>query len=118
VSIAEVLTSKSSIQCWDNATRGLDADTALRFAKTLRTMCDVNRTTAVISLYQAGNGIYDQFHKVTVIAEGRVLYYGPRSEAREYFENLGFVHPDGGNTADFLTSVTAVSGVIDRSRPR
>ena len=46
---------------------------------------------------------------MTVIAEGRVIYYGPRGEARAYFENLGFIHPDGGNTADFLTSVTAVN---------
>lgn len=109
VSIAEVLTSKASIQMWDNATRGLDADTALRFNKVLRDRADVERNTTVVSLYQAGNGIYDLFDKVTVIAEGRVIYYGPRSEARKYFEDLGFVHPDGGNTADFLTSVTAVS---------
>jgi len=109
VSIAEVLTSKASIQLWDNATRGLDADTALKFNKVLRTLADVEHNTSVVSLYQAGNGIYDLYDKVTVIAEGRVIYYGPRSEARGYFENLGFVHPDGGNTADFLTSVTAVN---------
>lgn len=109
VSIAEVLTSRASIQMWDNATRGLDADTALRFNKTLRTLSDVERNTAVVSLYQAGNGIYGLFDKVTVIAEGRVIFYGPREEARGYFEELGFIHPDGGNTADFLTSVTATN---------
>jgi ATP-binding cassette subfamily G (WHITE) protein 2 (SNQ2) len=109
VSIAEVLTSKASVQMWDNATRGLDADTALRYTKVIRTLCDIERNAAVITVYQAGNGIYDCFDKVTVIADGRVLYYGPREEARGYFEDLGFVHPDGGNTADFLTSVTAVS---------
>ncbi|OCF41123.1 ABC transporter [Kwoniella heveanensis CBS 569] len=109
VSIAEVLTTKASVQMWDNATRGLDADTALKFNKVLRTLTDVERNTTVVSLYQAGNGIYDLFDKVTVIAEGRVIYYGPRGEARKYFEDLGFVHPDGGNTADFLTSVTATN---------
>lgn len=72
-------------------------------------LADVEHNTSVVSLYQAGNGIYDLYDKVTVIAEGRVIYYGPRSEARAYFEGLGFVHPDGGNTADFLTSVTAVN---------
>ncbi|OWZ67668.1 hypothetical protein AYX14_01471 [Cryptococcus neoformans] len=109
VSIAEVLATKASVQMWDNATRGLDADTALRYAKTLRTLADIQRNTTVVSLYQAGNGIYDLFDKVTVIAEGRVIYYGPRAEARSYFEDLGFVHPDGGNTADFLTAVTATN---------
>lgn len=109
VSIAEVLTSKASIQLWDNATRGLDADTALKFNLVLRTLADIEHNTSIVSLYQAGNGIYDLYDKVTVIAEGQVIFYGPRGEAREYFEGLGFVHPDGGNTADFLTAVTAVN---------
>ncbi|WVW81393.1 hypothetical protein I302_103385 [Kwoniella bestiolae CBS 10118] len=109
VSIAEVLTTKASVQLWDNATRGLDADTALKFNKVIRTLTDTERNSSVVSLYQAGNGIYNLFDKVTVIAEGRVIYYGPREEARKYFEDLGFVHPDGGNTADFLTSVTATN---------
>lgn len=69
----------------------------------------MQRNASVVSLYQAGNGIYDLFDKVTVIAEGQIIYYGPRSQARGYFEDLGFVHPDGGNTADFLTSVTALN---------
>lgn len=109
VSIAEVLTSGASVQMWDNATRGLDADTALRFARIIRALTDIQRNASVVSLYQAGNGIYDLFDKVTVIAEGQTIYYGPRSEARQYFEDMGFVHPDGGNTADFLTSVTALN---------
>ncbi|KIR36661.1 ABC transporter [Cryptococcus deuterogattii MMRL2647] len=109
VSIAEVLATKASVQIWDNATRGLDADTALRYVKILRALADIQRNTMVVSLYQAGNGIYDLFDKVTVIAEGRVIYYGPRAEARSYFEDLGFVHPEGGNTADFLTAVTATN---------
>ena len=109
VSIAEGLTSKASIQCWDNATRGLDANTALGYAKVMRHLSDINHTSTVVSLYQAGNGIYDLFDKVTVLAEGRVLYYGPRLEARSYFEDLGFVHLEGANTADYLTAVTATN---------
>ncbi|WWD19932.1 hypothetical protein CI109_104404 [Kwoniella shandongensis] len=109
VSIAEVLTSRASIQCWDNATRGLDANTALGYAKVMRDLSDIERNATVVSLYQAGNGIYNLFDKVTVIAEGRLLYYGPRSEARKYFEDLGFEHLDGANTADYLTAVTATN---------
>ncbi|KAK8853503.1 hypothetical protein IAR55_004210 [Kwoniella newhampshirensis] len=109
VSIAEVLTSRASIQCWDNATRGLDANTALGYAKVMRDLSDIERNATVVSLYQAGNGIYNLFDKVTVIAEGRLIYYGPRSEARNYFEDLGFEHLEGANTADYLTAVTATN---------
>ncbi|KAG9921265.1 putative ABC transporter, partial [Aureobasidium melanogenum] len=41
VSIAETLASKSTVVCWDNSTRGLDASTALDYAKSLRIMTDV-----------------------------------------------------------------------------
>ena len=108
LTIAEAMTTDSSIYCWDNATRGLDANTALSYTKVCRSMCDNQAKVNVVSLYQAGNAIYNLFDKVTVIAEGHVIYYGPRTAAREYFENLGFVHLDGANTADFLTAVTAL----------
>ncbi|KAK3059915.1 ATP-binding cassette transporter snq2, partial [Teratosphaeriaceae sp. CCFEE 6253] len=46
VSIAETLASKSTVVCWDNSTRGLDASTALDYARSLRIMTDIsNRTT-------------------------------------------------------------------------
>ena len=37
-----------------------------------------------------------------------MIYYGPRAEARQYFESLGFQHMQGANTADYLTSVTSM----------
>ena len=35
-----------------------------------------------------------------------MIYYGLRTAAKSYFEELGFVCPRGANIADFLTSVT------------
>ncbi|KAL8278573.1 hypothetical protein RQP46_009065 [Phenoliferia psychrophenolica] len=109
VTIAEALASRSAVQCWDNATRGLDANTALAYAQVMRDLANVSKTSIAISLYQAGNRIYDCFDKVTVIAEGELLYYGPRSEAQSYFEGLGFEYSPGANVADYLTGVTVVS---------
>ena len=106
VSITEVLANRASIQAWDNATRGLDANTALSFTKALRTYADLERLTAVVSLYQAGNGIYDQFDKVLVLAEGQVIFYGRRTAAKTYFEEMGFDAVEGANVADYLTGTT------------
>ncbi|KAI8622996.1 multidrug resistance protein CDR1 [Xylariaceae sp. FL1651] len=106
VSLAEVMGTDASVQCWDNSTRGLDASNAFSFAKVLRPVADEQHKTMIASLYQAGNGIYNQFDKVLVLAEGRQIYYGPTSAAKEYFENLGFRCPPSANVADFLTSVT------------
>ncbi|KAL4877859.1 ABC-2 type transporter-domain-containing protein [Aspergillus karnatakaensis] len=106
VSLAEVMAGQSPLQCWDQPTRGLDASTALDFAKSLREAADKQRKTMIVTLYQAGNAIYDQFDKVLVLASGSVIYYGPRQKARAYFEQMGFVCGRGANIADFLTSVT------------
>jgi ATP-binding cassette subfamily G (WHITE) protein 2 (SNQ2) len=106
VSLAEVLTSTAPVQCWDNSTRGLDASNALDFAKVLRKSAHEEQKTIVATLYQAGNGIYDQFDKVTVLVDGKQIYYGQTSEAKGYFEDLGFICTPGANIADFLTSVS------------
>ncbi|KAJ5566849.1 CDR ABC transporter [Penicillium sp. DV-2018c] len=105
VSIAEVLSTKSSVVCWDNSTRGLDASTALDYAKSLRIMTDISKRTTLVTLYQAGESIYELMDKVMVIDEGRMLYQGPANEARQYFIDLGFHCPNQSTTADFLTSV-------------
>ncbi|KAJ5092359.1 hypothetical protein NUU61_007229, partial [Penicillium alfredii] len=105
VSIAETLATKSSVVCWDNSTRGLDASTALDYAKSLRIMTDVSKRTTFVTLYQAGESIYELMDKVMVIDNGRMLYQGPANQAREYFVNLGFDCPEQSTTADFLTSL-------------
>ncbi|KAJ5767493.1 hypothetical protein N7533_000076 [Penicillium manginii] len=114
VSLAEVLAGQSPVQMWDNPTRGLDSKAAVEFARMLRREADENEKTMIATTYQAGNGIYDQFDKVLVLAEGRVTFYGPRSLAKEYFEGMGFDFPKGANIADFLTSVTVLTERIVR----
>jgi hypothetical protein len=96
---------QAKVQCWDNSTRGLDASNALDFARVLRRMADQDGKSIVATLYQAGNAIYAQFDKVLVLAEGREIYYGPASQAKQYFEDMGFRCAPGANIADFLTSV-------------
>ncbi|OJD16727.1 hypothetical protein AJ78_03153 [Emergomyces pasteurianus Ep9510] len=105
VGIAETLTTKSSVVCWDNSTRGLDASTALDYVKALRVMTDASNRTAFVTLYQAGEGIYELMDKVMLIEQGRMLYQGPANQTKAYFENLGFYCPERSTTADFLTSL-------------
>ncbi|KAG0649701.1 abc multidrug transporter atrF [Hyphodiscus hymeniophilus] len=106
VSIAETLATKSTVVAWDNSTRGLDASTALDYAKSLRVMTDISNRTTLVTLYQAGEQIYELMDKVLVIDEGRMVYSGPANEAKEYFQSLGYYCPDRQTTADFLTACT------------
>ncbi|KAB8079584.1 ABC-2 type transporter-domain-containing protein [Aspergillus leporis] len=109
VSIAEATLSGSPLQCWDNSTRGLDSANALEFCKTLNLMTKYAGATVAVAIYQASQSAYDVFDKVTVLYEGRQIYFGRTDEAKEFFTTMGFECPERQTTADFLTSLTSPS---------
>ncbi|KAG2364667.1 hypothetical protein BDR07DRAFT_1450169 [Suillus spraguei] len=100
VSIAEILGSASPLGAWDNSTRGLDSSTALE--------CQTQNN--IVSLYQAGEQLYDLFDKVCVIAEGKMVYFGPAKSAKGYFINMGFEPQYKQTTPNFLVAVTDPKG--------
>ncbi|MBW0489555.1 hypothetical protein O181_029270, partial [Austropuccinia psidii MF-1] len=106
VSIAEMMATRACVLSWDNSTRGLDASTALEYGKSLRIMTNIFQTTMFVTLYQAGEGIYDQFDKVLLLNEGRCVYFGPAKEARDYMMSLGYKNLPRQTTADYLTGCT------------
>ena len=107
VSIAEAALSGAPLQCWDNSTRGLDSANAIEFCKTVRLSTDLLGATACVAIYQSPQSAYDVFDKVIVLYEGRQIFFGLTTEARGYFERLGFHCPDRQTDADFCTSMTS-----------
>ncbi|KAL2820669.1 ABC-2 type transporter-domain-containing protein [Aspergillus granulosus] len=114
VSIAEATLSGSPLQCWDNSTRGLDSANALEFCRTLNLMTKYAGATVAVAIYQASQSAYDVFDKVTVLYEGRQIYFGPTDEAKQFFIDMGFECPERQTTADFLTSLTSPAERIVR----
>ncbi|KAF5598025.1 ABC transporter CDR4 [Fusarium pseudocircinatum] len=47
-----------------------------------------------------------EFDKVLLLYEGRQIFFGPATEATQYFTDMGFECPPRQTTADFLTSLT------------
>ncbi|KAI9376334.1 ABC-2 type transporter-domain-containing protein [Aspergillus egyptiacus] len=109
VSIAEATLSQAPLQCWDNSTRGLDSANALEFCRNLALMSKYTGSTACVAIYQASQSAYDVFDKVTVLYEGRQIYFGKTTEAKKFFVDMGFECPERQTTADFLTSLTSPS---------
>ncbi|KAL3446381.1 ABC-2 type transporter-domain-containing protein [Aspergillus insuetus] len=107
VTIAEAALSYAPLQCWDNSTRGLDSANAVEFCRTLRTQGDVFGVTSCVAIYQAPQAAYELFDKVTVLYEGKQIYFGPASEARDYFIRMGFICPEAQTAPDFLTSMSS-----------
>ncbi|ONH72210.1 Multidrug resistance protein CDR1 [Pichia kudriavzevii] len=107
VSIAEASICGASIECWDNATRGLDAATALEFVRALKTQAHVLNGTPLIAIYQCSQDAYDLFDNVLLLYEGYQIYFGSAVNAKKYFETMGYECPERQTTADFLTSITS-----------
>ncbi|CAH6719702.1 pleiotropic ABC efflux transporter of multiple drugs Cdr1p [[Candida] jaroonii] len=106
VSIAEASLSGANLQCWDNATRGLDAATALEFIRALKTSAAVMDTTPLIAIYQCSQDAYDLFDNVVLLYEGYQIFFGKAKEAKQFFLDMGYDCPARQTTADFLTSIT------------
>lgn len=107
VTIAEAALSGAPLQCWDNSTRGLDSANAIEFCKTLRMSSDLVGITSAVAIYQSPQVAYDVFDKVLVLYEGRQIYFGRTTDAKDYFVGLGFHCPDRQTIPDFLTSMTS-----------
>ncbi|KAF7336855.1 Brefeldin A resistance protein [Mycena venus] len=123
VSIAEALATRMRLGAWDNSTRGLDASTALEFGRALRIATDFARLTTIVSIYQASETLYSLFDKVCVLSEGRMVYFGPADQARDYFLSLGYVpQAERQTTPDFIVSAASSAPGLppaeDQARPR
>ncbi|KAH9199408.1 ABC-2 type transporter-domain-containing protein [Zygosaccharomyces rouxii] len=106
VSLVEAQCMMAALYSWDNATRGLDASTALEFAQAIRTATNMMNNSALVCIYQAGENIYQLFDKATVLYNGKQIYFGPADKAVAYFQDMGWVKPPRMTSAEFLTSVT------------
>lgn len=106
VSLAEAMSCWSAFHCWDNSTRGLDSSTALAFVRMIRESTTTRESTAIMTMYQASNAIYETFDKVTVLYQGHQIFFGQCDEAVAYFTDMGFQRPHNATIPDFLTSLT------------
>lgn len=66
-------------------------------------MTDVLGKTTVCSFYQASESMYNLFDRVAVMDKGRLIYFGPAKEAKQYFVGLGFKCEPRKSTPDFLS---------------
>ncbi|KAF2135661.1 uncharacterized protein K452DRAFT_322935 [Aplosporella prunicola CBS 121167] len=107
VSLAEAVATCPDVFCFDNPTNGLDSSTALEFMQLMREFTNQHGCATAMSVYQGSNSMVPLFDKVLVINAGRQIFYGKASEAKDYFESLGFVCPERTTITDFLNSMTA-----------
>lgn len=73
----------------------------------MREFTNQHGCSTAMSLYQGSDSMVPLFDKVLVINSGRLIFYGKATEAKSYFEGLGFRCPERTTVTDFLNSMTA-----------
>ncbi|RLN13748.1 hypothetical protein BBJ28_00017786 [Nothophytophthora sp. Chile5] len=86
----------------DEISTGLDSAATFDIISTQRGIAKTLRKTVVIALLQPAPEVFALFDEVMIMNEGEVIYHGPRDQALDYFQSLGFKCPADRDVADFL----------------
>ncbi|GKV23290.1 hypothetical protein SLEP1_g33037 [Rubroshorea leprosula] len=89
----------------DEISNGLDTSTTFQIVTYLQQMAHITDATVIMSLLQPAPETFDLFDDIILMAEGKIVYHGPRSNVQEFFEHCGFRCPPRKGVADYLQEV-------------
>ncbi|XVF72816.1 hypothetical protein PTKIN_Ptkin12aG0150900 [Pterospermum kingtungense] len=89
----------------DEISTGLDSSTTFQVVTCLQQLAHILGATILISLLQPTPETFHLFDDIILMAEGKIVYHGPRSDVQNFFEHCGFRCPPRKGLADFLQEV-------------
>ncbi|XP_020101536.1 ABC transporter G family member 41-like [Ananas comosus] len=101
----EMIVGPTKALFMDEISTGLDSSTTFQIVSCLRQLTHITESTVLVSLLQPAPETYDLFDDVILMAEGKIVYHGPRTDILNYFEVCGFKCPERKGAADFLQEV-------------
>ncbi|KAK2641153.1 hypothetical protein Ddye_022916 [Dipteronia dyeriana] len=107
VTTGEMVVGPRKTLFMDEISTGLDSSTTYQIVKCVRNFVHEMNATVLMALLQPAPETFDLFDDLVLLSEGYVVYQGPREDALEFFESLGFKLPPRKGVADFLQEVTS-----------
>lgn len=101
LNIGNELLANPSLLLLDEPTSGLDSSTAHSVLRTLKGIAREGRTI-VATIHQPSSRMFSMFDKFLLLAQGRVVYYGPTKHVVDYLSRVGHPSPLHYNPADFV----------------
>ncbi|WCJ30771.1 ABC transporter G family member 37 [Euphorbia peplus] len=101
----EMIVGPTKALFMDEISNGLDSSTTFQIISCLQHFVHLSDATALISLLQPAPETFDLFDDIVLMAEGKIVYHGPRSSVCKFFEDCGFKCPERKGVADFLQEV-------------
>lgn len=106
IKTGEMLVGPVNALFMDNISTGLDSSTTYQIVNSIRQSIHIFSKSALISLLQPPPETFELFDDVILLAEGQIVYQGPREYILEFFEFMGFKCPERKGVADYLQEVS------------
>ncbi|XP_058191671.1 pleiotropic drug resistance protein 3-like isoform X2 [Rhododendron vialii] len=101
----EIIIGPTRALFMDEISNGLDSSTTYQIVDCLQQLAHIADATILVALLQPAPETFDLFDDIILMAEGKIVYHGPRSHILEFFEDCGFRCPKRKGVADFLQEV-------------
>uniref|UniRef100_M8BEV0 Pleiotropic drug resistance protein 3 n=1 Tax=Aegilops tauschii TaxID=37682 RepID=M8BEV0_AEGTA len=72
-------------------------------------LAHISESTILVSLLQPAPETYELFYDIILMAEGQIVYHGPKGYIMSFFESCGFKCPERKGSADFLQELAHIS---------
>ncbi|XP_014609041.1 PREDICTED: protein scarlet [Polistes canadensis] len=116
LAFATELLTDPKILFLDEPTTGQDANSASVLISELRKFAARGRTV-LCTIHQPSSAIFDCFHRIILVADGRIAFAGTSEQAIRFFASQGYECPEVYNPADFLVATLALApGDEDNSK--
>jgi len=108
VNIGLELMANPSILFLDEPTSGLDSSSAMVVMNGLKHLVRRKGMTICSVIHQPRKTIFELFDSLVLLGVGgRMVYHGPVSSAKSYFEGLDYTIPEGESIADWLIDISS-----------
>ncbi|GMY21985.1 Brefeldin A resistance protein [Fagus crenata] len=67
----------------------------------------IKQSSAIMSLTQLSQEVFDLFDRIILLSDGHVLFQGPRQDAIPYFATLEYIKPSYVKSCEFLEDIAA-----------
>eukprot|EP00891_Asterochloris_glomerata_P003325 jgi/Astpho2/3325/fgenesh1_pm.00054_%23_6_t len=102
VSTGDLMVGPFQVLLMDEISTGLDSSTTFTIVRCLKHMAHLGEATLLVALLQPAPEVWDEFDDIMLLADGRMVFHGPRQEILPYFSTVGFQPPERKNPADFV----------------
>jgi ABC-type multidrug transport system ATPase subunit len=110
VTLGEMLVTGANVVALDEISTGLDSAATFDICKYLGASAHFLGQMVVVALLQPPPEVVNLFDDIVLLAEGNVIYHGPREAIADYFLRLGYKCPERKDLGDFLQELPTPSG--------